>query len=432
MNIAILGFGTVGKGIYEIIEQMYGKEVNSESNSDTTIGKEILRIKYILVRKGKEKVLPMMCDDYQAILNDKSIDCVVEVMGGIHPAKEYILEALNHGKHVVTANKDVVAHYYEQFMRAAKEQGVQFRFEASVGGGVPWLKSLVDMKRIDKIQGFYGILNGTTNYILDQMTRCQKTFEQALLEAQALGFAEQNPANDIDGIDLKNKLIISMIVAFDGRVDAHLLPTQGIRNIQQKQIEFFHKQGLTLKLMAFALKCEVGYDAGIQLVLFPQNEIGASIHTNFNFAAASGSSIGWLQWIGQGAGKFPTANAILQDIFDLMEKRIQDSLSIFPDKLSLTYQRYGQFWITGSHNLASQTMIKLLFEDALEEVIVESDAIYYKTKNIHVASFYDNIKMINDQGIQIDYARIFDFTGILPISIEEDKTISVHSREVIA
>ncbi len=177
MNIAILGFGTIGSGVYEIIEHA------------TTPETKALHVTHILIRKGKPKTLPYMCDDIETILNDPALDVVVETMGGLEPAHTYILQALQAGKHVVTANKAVVAAYVKEFHECASENDVNFYYEASTGGGIPWIQGLEKALRIDQVNRIHGIFNGTSNFILDHMQRYQATFDEVLKEAQHLGYA---------------------------------------------------------------------------------------------------------------------------------------------------------------------------------------------------------------------------------------------------
>ncbi|HCO29182.1 MAG TPA: homoserine dehydrogenase, partial [Lachnospiraceae bacterium] len=194
MRVAILGYGTIGRGVYEIISQK------------ATTYTSRMSVSYIWIRKGKEKVLPEMCDDFNKILADKEVEVVVEVLGGLEPARTMILEALRAKKHVVTANKKVVAAHLQEFLQVAKENEVQFLFEASTGGGIPWIRSVEKVKRIDEVSDFHGIFNGTTNYILDRMYKEGAEFDEVLKQAQQLGYAEHDPSADIDGIDIGNKL----------------------------------------------------------------------------------------------------------------------------------------------------------------------------------------------------------------------------------
>ena len=201
MKIAILGFGTVGSGVYDII-----------ANSTTSELKNI-EVKSVFAR-SRDK-MPLATNDINEILNDKEISLVVECLGGLTPAYEFIKKSLEHKKHVVTANKAVAAKYLNEFIALAKKNNVKFLFEASVGGGIPWLAGLEKAGRVDKINRIYGIFNGTSNYILDNMYRNNQEFDSTLKTAQNLGYAEADPSADIDGGDVVNKIILSNALGFN-------------------------------------------------------------------------------------------------------------------------------------------------------------------------------------------------------------------------
>ena len=306
MNIAILGYGTVGSGVALIIEQAH-----------TPFTKK-LHVKHILIRKGKNKILPTMCDDIHTILNDKDCDTVVETMGGIEPAHTYILQALKSGKHVVTANKAVVAKYLQEFIECAKENHVKFYFEATTGGGIPWIEGLDKAMRIDEIDHIYGIFNGTSNYILDHMERYNADFDKILKEAQSLGYAEADPSADIDGFDIRNKLRISASLAYAFHVPEDF-PVYGIRTITKQDITYFKHLGYHIRLVAKTKRQGNKYGCVVEPVLFPQNEIESNTKNNYNVITLHGKTIGDLKFYGQGAGKLPTANAIVQDMIDINE-----------------------------------------------------------------------------------------------------------------
>ena len=235
MNIAILGFGTVGKGVYEIV---------------TNNGLTYINVAKIFRRKGSEMTLPIETDDIDSILNDDSIDTIVECMGGLSPAKEYIVRAMEKGKNVVTANKMVVATYYDELIELSDKNDVYFLFEASVGGGIPWIENLSRVGFVDDVRGFKGILNGTTNYILDRMTNEGFEFDVALMQVQELGYAEKDPSSDIDGDDVLYKTIISANVATKKSFAMDGLLKLGIRNILKRDIDYFKENNLVCKLIA--------------------------------------------------------------------------------------------------------------------------------------------------------------------------------------
>jgi len=308
MKIAILGFGTVGKGVYEII-----KKANVQTNN--------LSVSHIFVRKNRKRILPEMTDDIDEIMNDRETDVVVEAMGGIEPAHKYILSALNHGKHVITANKAVIAIYLKEFTEAADANDVKFYFEASVGGGIPWIQGLEKALRIDDVNSISGIFNGTSNFILDQMSRNGESFVEVLKKAQALGYAEADPSADIDGIDVANKLCISADIAYNIDIKNHQnLPIFGIRNITCADVKFFQKKGWSVKLIGRTHQKGNKFDYVVEPTLFFDRTLEANTPDNYNLISLNGDTIGKLDFFGQGAGMLPTANAVIQDILDIKDQ----------------------------------------------------------------------------------------------------------------
>jgi Homoserine dehydrogenase len=309
MNIAILGFGTVGSGVYKII-----KKANVQTQN--------LSVSHILIRKNKQRVLPEMTDDINEILNDKATDVVVEAIGGIEPAHQYIMSALNHGKHVITANKAVIAIYLKEFTDAAQANNVKFYFEASVGGGIPWIQGLEKALRIDSVNSISGIFNGTSNFILDQMSRNGESFVDVLKKAQALGYAEADPSADIDGYDIANKLCISADIAYNIDIRNHQdLPIFGIRNITSSDVKFFQRKGCSVKLIGRTRQIGNKFDYVVEPTLFLNRTLEANTPDNYNLISLKGDTIGKLDFFGQGAGMFPTANAVVQDILDIKEQK---------------------------------------------------------------------------------------------------------------
>lgn len=303
MKIAILGYGTVGRGVAQIIEERV-PEV------------EVARILELPDRLTD----PRMTPNYQDIVDDPAIELVVECMGGIEPAHTFILQALNAGKHVVTSNKAVVAAHFAEFAEAASEAGVGLLIEASVGGGIPWIASIEKVRRIEDVQSFSGIMNGTTNYIVYSMLKDGADFAEVLSKAQELGFAERDPTADIDGIDVRNKTIISASVAFDVACTQDL-PVSGIRNLTKYDLSLFGSRGLTVKLIGRGVQADGRYAVSVEPVAVSTSTLEANVPTNFNLVTLDAPSIGELKFYGQGAGSLPTGNAIVQDILDCVAGR---------------------------------------------------------------------------------------------------------------
>lgn len=315
MKVAILGFGIVGSGAYETI---------CEANCGLTV-KRVLDIR---VPKGYEDVVTT---DYNDILNDPEIEAVAEAIGGLHPAYEFVSAALRAGKHVVSANKHLICHAYADLHKIASENGVELRFTPSAGGGIPWLYNLRRQKRCDEILALRGIMNGTTNYILDAMTTLGSDFAEVLATAQELGYAERDPSADIDGWDVRRKCAISASLAFDAVLTEDDVPTFGIRNIQKCDIAYFNSLGLVCKLLATAKKQDGAITAYVEPTLLPRTATEAAITSNFNCISLWGKRVGLLSFIGQGAGKDPTGCALAQDLCDIMEgNRLHDAVLAAP------------------------------------------------------------------------------------------------------
>ena len=316
MNIAILGFGTIGSGVYDIIAKKFSPFLQD------------INVTKILIRPGKEKKLQTMTSDFEDIVNDPSIDLIVETMGGIHPAYEYIRSALSHRKHVVTANKAVIAQYMNEFITIAQANNVFLSFEASTAGGIPWIASIQKARRIDNISKFYGILNGTTNDILDSMDEKNEGFATALANAQGLGYAEADPSADIDGIDVRNKVVISAAISFNYTIDIDKFPCFGIRNISKIDVDHFKQKDLAIKLIGEARRNGDKYEAFVMPDLFHRDTIEANVKRNLNVVTLYGDTIGELKFYGQGAGKMPTANAVIQDILDIYSKKAEYTIDV--------------------------------------------------------------------------------------------------------
>ena len=299
MKIAILGFGTVGSGVYEISKTSKNIEVKKVLEKDLT-------------------KIDIATDNYDEIINDKEIELVVECMGGLHPAYEFIIKALQNKKHVVSANKAVIAKYLDEFLKVAQENNVDFRFEASVGGGIPCLAGIQKIRRVENIDKFYGIFNGTSNFILDNMYRFENEFFTTLKTAQELGYAEADPSADIDGYDVTNKVIISFALAYDGFIKNEF-PCFTLRNITKEDILYFKKQGFIAKYIGEAITKDDLYEASVMLNLFPVNALEGNVLSNYNIVTVKSHTMGEVKFYGQGAGKLPTANALVQDIFDIID-----------------------------------------------------------------------------------------------------------------
>ena len=297
MKIAILGYGTVGRGVDSIVSDVEGIEV--------------ARILDLPDRCTE----PRMTSDYGTIVSDPSIEVVLECMGGLEPAHTFIMQALETGKSVVTSNKAVVAAFFDEFARTAADHGACLLIEATCGGGIPWIASIEKVRRIDAVSSLSGIMNGTTNFIVDAMIKNDADFGETLAQAQALGYAEADPSADIDGIDVKNKTIIATSVAFDTACTADL-PVTGIRTLTKADLDLFAQSGRTVKLLGRAVQHDGRYAASVEPVALPSRSLEANVPANFNIVSLEGTTVGPLKFYGQGAGSLPTGNAMVQDVLD--------------------------------------------------------------------------------------------------------------------
>ncbi|MDD6692893.1 MAG: homoserine dehydrogenase [Atopobiaceae bacterium] len=304
MKIAVLGYGTVGRGVVTIVEgRARGVEVEK------------------ILDLPKNCTQPRMTPNYDEIVDDPSIEVVVECMGGLEPAHTFICRALRAHKSVVTSNKAVVAEFFDEFAALALENGVGLFIEASVGGGIPWIASIEKARRIDEISSFSGIMNGTTNYIIDSMAKEGLDFDIALGKAQELGYAERDPSADIDGVDVRNKTIISASVAFDVACTKDL-PVTGIRTLTKRDMLMFENKGLQVKLFGRGVQRDGSYAVAVEPVAVPRESMEAAVPSNFNLVSLEGATVGPLKFYGQGAGSLPTGNAMVQDVLDAAAGRV--------------------------------------------------------------------------------------------------------------
>lgn len=313
IKVALLGVGTVGTGVYKLIHRR-------ADVMEKTMGAE-LEIKKILVhnlakkREGIETEL--LTDNWQEILNDEEIQIVIEVMGGIELAKTMILEALHAGKHVVTANKDLIAVHGGELLEAAEEKQCDFLFEAAVAGAIPIIRPLKQCLAGNEITEVLGIVNGTTNYILTKMFEENMGFEEALAKATELGYAEADPTADVEGLDAGRKVAIMASIAFHSRVVFDDVYTEGITKITSKDIAYAKEFDSVIKLLGVARNTEQGIEAGVYPMMLNKEHPLASVRDSFNAVFVHGDAADDAMFYGRGAGELPTASAILGDVIDV-------------------------------------------------------------------------------------------------------------------
>ncbi len=314
IKAALLGLGTVGKGVYKLAERQM-KEMADKTGA-------ILEIVKILVhnmekpREGVDQAL--LTDCWKDIISDNEIEIVIEVMGGMEPARTMILEALAAGKHVVTANKDLVAESGRELLDAAENTGADFLFEAAVAGGIPIIRPLKQCLAANEIDEIIGIVNGTTNYILTKMFEEEMSFEEALCKAAELGYAEADPTADIEGLDAGRKVAIMASIAFHSRVVFSDVYTEGITKISKRDIAYAREFGNVIKLLGVAHNTETGIEAAVHPMMIPKEHPLASVRDSFNAVFVHGDAVDDVMFYGRGAGELPTASAIMGDVIDVM------------------------------------------------------------------------------------------------------------------
>lgn len=313
-KIAILGIGVVGTGTAEVLR------FNADRVSEQA--RENIGVKYILAR-GEHRdsaFRDLIVHDFSIIENDPEISVVAECIGGATAAFDYCSRALRAGKSVVTSNKELIAERGLELLALAKEKRVSLLFEAAVGGGIPIIRPIADSLNGNRIEEIYGILNGTTNYILTQMLQCAQSFDGALKSAQALGYAEADPSADVDGLDACRKICILADLAFGENVRPADVPTEGIRDISLEDARFAETMGYSIKLLGRAVRMGTGRCVYVAPHLVPSRELLANVNGVMNGVALRANAVGECFFYGPGAGKLPTASAVVSDIIDAVRR----------------------------------------------------------------------------------------------------------------
>ena len=316
INIAILGFGVVGGGVAELI---------TKNNEEVKrLGGDEINIKYILdLRDFPDSPFGnRVIHDFSVIENDRDVDCVIEVMGGSHPAYEYTVAALNAGKHVITSNKEVVANFGDEFLDIAERMGVCYKFEAAVGGGIPVIAPLISFVTHNKISEVRGILNGTTNYILTKMFSFGADFGESLADAQEKGYAERNPDADILGTDAARKITILTALVTGGLTEVNSVHTEGITKIRKADVQAADKLGMKIKLLGRCILTDEGARVMVAPFMIPTDEPLSGVSGVFNAVEVLGDPIERIMFYGPGAGAGPTASAVVGDLMQVMRSCI--------------------------------------------------------------------------------------------------------------
>lgn len=313
VKVAVMGYGTIGSGVVEILEKNRAR-IKKTSGED-------LEVKYVLDLREFEgdPIQSKIVHDYQIIANDPEVRVVVETMGGVEPAYTFVKAMLSAGKHVTTSNKALVADKGAELIALAREKNINFLFEASVGGGIPIIRPLISSLTGDEIVEISGIVNGTTNYMLTKMTQEERAFDDVLKEAQAKGYAEKDPTADVEGYDSCRKIAILTSLVCAQQVNYEDIHTEGITKITPVDIMYAKEMGRAIKLLATSRQTEDGYLAMVAPFLLPIDHPLYNVNDVFNAIFVKGNMLGDAMFYGSGAGKLPTASAVVGDIVDMVK-----------------------------------------------------------------------------------------------------------------
>lgn len=348
ISIGLLGLGVVGSGVIKIIED-HQEELVHQLGRGVQVEKVLVRD----IEKARKIEVDdaLLTTDCAEVIDNPNIDVVIEVMGGVDIARDYILQSLQAKKHVVTANKDLIALHGPQLEETARENGCDLFYEASVGGGIPLLRGLSDGFVSDRIQQVMGIVNGTTNYILTKMDQEGQSYEDALQKAQELGFAEADPTADVEGLDAARKMVILARLSFFTNVDLDDVEVEGISNLSLTDIDYGNKLDLTMKLIGFANRHDDEIEVTVQPTFLSKNHPLASVSDEYNAVYVNGENVGETMFYGPGAGSLPTATAVMSDVVEAIKNMI---LGVngqkfveprFKKKLTPANHRFSQFYL---------------------------------------------------------------------------------------
>ena len=423
LNIALLGLGTVGSGVVKIIEE------NRQQIKDT-INKDIV-IKHILVRdKSKKRPLNIsqyhLTEDINDILNDNSIDIVVEVMGGIEPTVDWLRTALKNKKHVITANKDLLAIHLKLLEDLAEENGVALKFEASVAGGIPIVNAINNGLNANNISKFMGILNGTSNFIFSKMTHEQTTFKDALEEAQRLGFAEADPTDDVEGVDAARKVVITSYLSFNQVIKLNDVKSVGISDITLADINAANSLNYKIKLIGKGTY-ENGYvNASVEPTLIHKNHQLAAVENEYNAIYVIGDAVGDTMFYGKGAGSLATGSAVVSDLLNValffesnlhtlpphFELKTEETKEMMDGAEPVVIQEKSNYYIVISNNNKSLEKVeydikkKLPFHKSLQLVERDQDTYAIIVTGIETSPE----KVLNQSGFNIK--KVYPVEGV--------------------
>ncbi|AHF06609.1 homoserine dehydrogenase [Desulfitobacterium metallireducens] len=380
IQIGILGLGTVGSGVIQILTQN-AEDITNRTNSHINIKKVLVRD--IQTPRSVSGSFTLT-DKPKDILEDPDIDIVVEVMGGIEPARTYILEALHQGKNVVTANKDLLALYGHELLDVAKEVGKDLYFEASVAGGIPIIAALKQSLAANRISTVVGVINGTTNYILTAMAEQGRDYDEVLGEAQKLGYAEADPSSDVDGLDAARKLAILSSIAFNSRVTINDVHVDGISRITADDIAYASELNSCIKLLAIAKHQQDGLEIRVHPAIIPKSHPLASVGGVYNAIYVIGDAIGETMFFGRGAGSLPTGSAVVSDIIQVTRNIESKSTA------TINCTCYNDLPLKKSDNFNTAFYIRLRVKD--EPRVLATLALLFAEANVSFASIIQKQK----------------------------------------
>ncbi len=321
IHAALLGAGTVGGGVFKLVKELE-EDIIKKTGARLVVDKILVRNK----KKEREGIpRDLLTDDWKEILEDDKIEIVIEVMGGIEPALTWLQEALRSGKQIVTANKDLLAEHGEALFAAAEEGNCDLHFEAAVAGAIPIIRPLKQSLAASQLTEVMGIVNGTTNYILTKMAEEGMEYDEALALATRLGYAESDPAADVEGYDAGRKLAIMASIAFNSRVTFSQVYTEGITKITAEDIRYAEEFGYVIKLIAMTRLSEDGIEVKVHPMLLPDQHPLAAVRDSFNAVFVHGKACDDAMFMGRGAGEMPTASAVLGDVIDVMRNILHHS-----------------------------------------------------------------------------------------------------------
>ncbi|NTW19904.1 MAG: homoserine dehydrogenase [Nostocales cyanobacterium W4_Combined_metabat2_030] len=358
VKLGILGLGTVGTGTVQLLQDKVGRHPLLQEIDIYRVG-----VRSLTKPRAVELSPEVITTDLEAIVNDPAVDIVVELMGGLEPARTLILTAINNGKHVVTANKAVISRFGAEIFTAANQAGVYVLLEASVGGGIPVIQPLKQSLSVNRISAIMGIVNGTTNYILTRMQTEGSEFDDVLADAQRLGYAEADPTADVDGLDAGDKIAILASLGFDGRINREDVYCEGIRQVTKTDIAYSAKLGFVIKLLGIAQHLDTDnsqLSVRVHPTLVPQNHPLASINGVYNAILIEGEPIGQVMLFGPGAGAGATASAVSSDILNLVATLKTNTAKPNP-LLACRHQHYSQ--ITPISELVTRFYARFLSKD---------------------------------------------------------------------